>query len=68
MANDAGDLFGDSSSDADTDDLIAAAKSQPIATKKKSAQASNKSSRAAAGKKKVPGEFGGEVMAVSDGV
>eukprot|EP00804_Cyclotella_cryptica_P014246 CCRYP_005646-RB/>CCRYP_005646-RB protein AED:0.04 eAED:0.14 QI:0/0/0/1/0/0.33/3/0/526 len=33
MANDA-DLFGDSSSDADTDDLIAAAKSQPIAKKK----------------------------------
>mmetsp|Transcript_15281 Transcript_15281/g.23115 ORF Transcript_15281/g.23115 Transcript_15281/m.23115 type:complete len:566 (+) Transcript_15281:92-1789(+) len=30
------DLFGDSSSEADTDDLIAAAKSQPIATKKKS--------------------------------
>lgn len=28
------DLFGDSSSEADTDDLIAAAKSQPIATKK----------------------------------
>ena len=28
------DLFGDSSSDADTDDLIAAAKSQPIARKK----------------------------------
>jgi transcription factor SPN1 len=33
MAGD-GDLFGDSSSDADTDDLIAAAKSKPIAKKK----------------------------------
>ena len=51
MANDA-DLFGDSSSDADTDDLIAAAKSQPIAKKK------GVEKKAPAKKKDVPGEFG----------
>lgn len=49
MANDA-DLFGDSSSDADTDDLIAAAKSQPIAKKKGG-------EKKAPVKKDVPGEF-----------
>mmetsp|Transcript_10706 Transcript_10706/g.22999 ORF Transcript_10706/g.22999 Transcript_10706/m.22999 type:complete len:575 (-) Transcript_10706:230-1954(-) len=42
MANDANDLFGDSSSDADTDDLIAAAKSQPIARKKDGGGAAKK--------------------------
>lgn len=36
------DLFGDSSSDADTDDLIAQAKSQPIARPKKSGGAASK--------------------------
>mmetsp|Transcript_32374 Transcript_32374/g.68109 ORF Transcript_32374/g.68109 Transcript_32374/m.68109 type:complete len:560 (-) Transcript_32374:140-1819(-) len=46
MSNDAkNDLFGDSSSDADTDDLIAAAKSQPIARKKESAPAKKKASK-----------------------
>ncbi|KAL7540423.1 hypothetical protein ACHAXR_010095 [Thalassiosira sp. AJA248-18] len=51
MANDNGDLFGDSSSsDADTDDLIAAAKSQPIATKKAGAAPKTK----AASSKKTP--------------
>ena len=50
MGNDA-DLFGDSSSDeADTDDLIAAAKSQPIAKKKGGEKKST------ANKKSVPGE------------
>mmetsp|Transcript_20426 Transcript_20426/g.37216 ORF Transcript_20426/g.37216 Transcript_20426/m.37216 type:complete len:569 (-) Transcript_20426:195-1901(-) len=47
MANDDGknDLFGDSSSDADTDDLIAAAKSQPIARKKEGAAPKKKSAK-----------------------
>jgi len=36
------DLFGDSSSDGDTDDLIAAAKSQPIARKKEGASTKKK--------------------------
>lgn len=48
MAKDA-DLFGDSSSDADTDDLIAAAKSQPIAKKKNA-------DKKPPAKKDVPGE------------
>jgi hypothetical protein len=52
MANDA-DLFGDSSDDADTDDLLAAAKSQPIAKKKGRDRATKK----AAAKKDIPGEF-----------
>lgn len=39
------DLFGDSSSDADTDDLIAAAKSQPIARKKEGAPAKKKAAK-----------------------
>mmetsp|Transcript_17850 Transcript_17850/g.32270 ORF Transcript_17850/g.32270 Transcript_17850/m.32270 type:complete len:553 (-) Transcript_17850:126-1784(-) len=49
MANDGDDLFGDSSSDADTDDLIAAAKSQPIARKKGGASTTKKK-----GKKDTP--------------
>ena len=48
------DLFGDSSSDeADTDDLIAAAKSQPIAKKKKAGETSEKTEK---NKKSLPGE------------
>mmetsp|Transcript_538 Transcript_538/g.974 ORF Transcript_538/g.974 Transcript_538/m.974 type:complete len:567 (+) Transcript_538:100-1800(+) len=47
MSNDDGknDLFGDSSSDADTDDLIAAAKSQPIARKKEGAAPKKKAAK-----------------------
>ncbi|KAL9184653.1 hypothetical protein ACHAXT_012623 [Thalassiosira profunda] len=44
MAGD-NDLFGDSSSDADTDDLIAAAKSQPIARKKDGAASKPKAAK-----------------------
>jgi hypothetical protein len=54
MANDA-DLFGDSSSDADTDDLIAAAKSQPIA-KKKGAKKPAAKKGGKTKEKNVPGE------------
>lgn len=53
MANDA-DLFGDSSSDADTDDLIAAAKSQPIAKKKDGKKPAAKGGKTK--EKNVPGE------------